>query len=181
MFEPTPELVQYINSWGHTYSNLILIPSAVSCVDSESVAFNIAGHHDWGCSSLLKFSDDHIKKAWGDREDLYFTDSIDVSTIRLDSYISAFNKNNPSPIVEIDYLHIDTQGSDLEVIKSLGDYLPIVKAGQLEVPDSENVALYQGQHTEAEAIYFLYENGFRIVTVLQQQNERNLVFEKGIE
>lgn len=47
--------------------------------------FNIAGQADWGCSSLLEFSNGLDKTSPG-RTDLKVTDTITVNTIRLDTF-----------------------------------------------------------------------------------------------
>jgi maleate cis-trans isomerase len=52
----------------------------------------------------------------------------------------------------------------------------MVQSGVVEVPQSEKVSLYKGQHTKQEAIDFLEQNGFVIDKVTSQVNEDNLYF-----
>lgn len=133
--------------------------------------FNIAGQADWGCSSLLEFSDD-LNESWPGRTDFKVTEQIEVEVIRLDDFVAERN------IPRIDWLHIDTQGSDLNVLRSLGDKISIVQAGVIEVPQSTKVMLYKGQHTKEETIAFLENNGFTIYKTESQQNEDNLFFRR---
>ncbi len=125
-FEPTPELQVYIQNKfrGHiNYKNLNLIPAAVDIKDGFS-QFNIAAIEDWGCSSLNEFSED-VNKTFPGR-DIRMTHSVKVMTMRLDTFMSIHN------IAEVDYLWIDAQGSDFNVLKSLGDRITDVKAGKCE-------------------------------------------------
>ena len=62
-----------------------------------------------------------------------YNNSIEVDVIRMDTFI---NENN---IKKIDYLHCDAQGSDLDVLKSFGDKISILEAGQVEVSVSDNI------------------------------------------
>jgi hypothetical protein len=83
---------------------------------------------------------------------------------------------------EIDYLHIDAQGMDLSVLRSLGRYLSKVKGGVLEAPINEKKKIYQGSHTCDEAILFLLNNGFRVTDVEKNDiegNEVNIHFKRA--
>jgi hypothetical protein len=83
-------------------------------------------------------------------------------------------------ITKIDHLHIDTQGSDLNVMKGLGEYLHIVTEGKLEAGTSDDV-LYEGQNKLNDCIKFLLLNGFKVVDVNSNDvfcHEVNIVFKK---
>lgn len=170
LFEPTPKLCKDIRQWINQYSNVHLVESAVDA-DESPKTFHIAGQADWGCSSLHEFSD-NLDKTWPERPDLKVTDTITVPCIRLDTFIEC-NK-----IDAIDYLHIDTQGNDLNVLKSLGDYVNIVKEGQIEVPMNDLVKLYKTQHRLEETREWLLSNGFVISNASSQQNEYNWYFKR---
>ena len=60
MFEPTPYLCSIIKSKYQNLKNWVLIEKAVSNFEGKTT-FNIAGHSDWGCSSLFEFSEDLIE------------------------------------------------------------------------------------------------------------------------
>lgn len=171
-FEPTPELQNIIEYKIQNLPNYELIKAAVS--DYEGVSeFNVAGQSDWGCSSLLKFSK-KSETEWIGRDDFKVTQKINVNVIRLDNFIE---KNN---IKSIDYLHIDTQGSDLNVLKGLGDKIKIVKRGVMEAASKKDI-LYENQNTVEECIQFLEKNNFLIEKVEsndQFDNEMNIFFRK---
>lgn len=169
-FEPTPILIDAMKRRFSKHKNFHVVPTAVGQEEGRT-SFNVAGQGDWGCSSVLEFSDD-VEKTWEGRNDLKFTDRIQVDMVRLDTYI----RNNG--IVRIDFLHIDTQGTDVGVLKSLGEELRCVRAGVIEVPQNDAVMLYKNQHTRQEAVDFLEKSGFRIWKVASQQNEDNLFFKR---
>lgn len=167
-FEPTPYLIEILKKQSKKLKNYNIIPVAVSN-QSGYAEFKIAGQGDWGCSSFLEFSD-NLEYTWPDRTDFKVTEVVNVQTIRLDDFLI---KNN---INKIDLLHIDTQGTDLIVLQSLGELLNKVNSGVVEVPQSSKVMLYKNQHTKDEMINFLKNKNFEIWKITHQQNENNLYF-----
>jgi FkbM family methyltransferase len=171
-FEPTPEMIEVIKSKIVGLENYVIVPKAVSDYNGTA-EFNVAGNWDWGCSSLLKFS----KKSqtdWPGRTDFHVTYKLNVDVIRLDTFIEE------NGITKIDHLHIDTQGSDLNVMKGLGEYLHIVNEGKMEAGTSDDV-LYEGQNKLNDCIKFLLLNGFKVVDVNSNDvfcHEVNIVFKK---
>lgn len=152
-FEPTPEMYSIIEEKIADISNYILVKKAVSNFSGKAV-FNVAGQSDWGCSSLLEFSDKSVTH-WKDRTDFKVTHQIEVDVITLEEFVDEMG------IEEIEYLHCDTQGSDLNVLKGLGAKLKILKSGVIEAAAEKDI-LYNGQNTVDECIAFLIENGFDI-------------------
>lgn len=167
-FEPTPELCARIRTASRGLSNYELIQAAVG-EEAGQATFNVSALGDWGCSSLLDFADG-VQVKWEDRDDLQVTHRITVDVVRLDDFLRKRN------IPVVDFLHIDAQGMDLNILRSLGAELPRIRAGVIEVPLSEAVALYRGQHSRREAKDFLRANGFEITATVAQQNEENLFF-----
>jgi len=171
-FEPTPEMIQEIEKKTQGLDNYVLTKKAVSNYNGKA-SFRVAGHADWGCSSLLEFSE-KSKTEWPGRTDLNVTHEIEVDVIRLDTFIKEHN------ITKIDYLHIDTQGSDLKVLEGLGDYINIVMEGAMEAAAKEDI-LYDGQNTQQESIEFLQNNGFDITGIQindEYHNEVNIFFKR---
>ncbi len=171
-FEPTPEMCEIIKTKAAGLNNYRLIEKAVSNYEGKAT-FHVAGQNDWGCSSLLQFSD-KSKTDWPGRTDFVVTKTIEVDVIRLDKFI---DDNN---IRTIEYLHIDTQGSDLNVLIGLGHYLSIVKEGVIEAANKEDI-LYLGQNTKDQCIDFLNQNGFIIDNIWCNDapcNEVNIKFSK---
>lgn len=155
-FEPTKELIEQFLA-KKIRPNYHVVEAAVSNYEGESI-FHIAGQADWGCSSLKEFHP-NIGATWPGRTDLKVTHSYPVKVIRLDLFME---RNN---IPRIDFLHIDAQGSDMEVLMGLGDKINYVKAGQIEVAHSHEVALYKEMGTLAESLEFLKKNNFIISSI----------------
>ena len=169
-FEPTPELVNNIRAkLGHS-RNYHLIPKAVGEIRGHA-DFNVAGQSDWGCSSLLEFSDG-LDRSWPGRTDFVVTQRTKVEIIRLDDFVREHK------ISHIDFLHIDTQGTDLNVLRSLGDEIQRVRSGVIEVPQSRDVMLYKNQHTREDAMEFFAQKGFCVWKIESQMNEDNLFFRR---
>jgi FkbM family methyltransferase len=152
-FEPTPESHVLLQNRfrGHVnYKNLNLIPAAVD-IKNGFTTFNIAAVEDWGCSSLNEFADDRFEHFPG--RELQVTHTSKVMTIRLDTFMDMHG------IKEVDYLWIDAQGSDFNVLKSLGDRVIDVKAGKCE---SAYVAdLYKNcDNSTSDIVKWLKDQGF---------------------
>jgi FkbM family methyltransferase len=169
-FEPTPELVYRIQAEKWNNSNYLLVPHGVGDIPGPRI-FNVAGHADWGCSSFLEFADD-LQETWPGRDDFRVTHQLLVNVIRLDDFILQ------NRVSQIDFLHVDTQGTDLRVLRSLGDEAHRVRAGVIEVPLNDEVMLYKDGHTREEVERFLGENGFCVWKVESQQNELNLFYRR---
>jgi FkbM family methyltransferase len=153
-FEPTHELIsQFLWPLSITNPNIKIIPFAVD-VENDFKTFNIAGQSDWGCSSLFNFTE-NIAEQWPNRPDFKFTHSYQVPTIKLKDFVILYNIN------EIEYLHVDAQGNDLNVLKSLEDKISIVKSGVVEA--SNKINLYKDVNNNIQEIRnYLINNGFRI-------------------
>ena len=170
-FEPTPYLCNILTSKFCNKPNFILIQKAISNIEGK-MKFNIAGQSDWGCSSLLNFISD-TTLYWKDRYDFKVTDVIDVDVIRLDSFIKMLD------IKSIDYFHCDIQGLDLSALQSLGEYINIIKEGQVEVSNIKNVLYNSSNNYVDDVIQFLEKNDFKIQSVSpndMHNNESNLKF-----
>ena len=82
----------------------------------------------------------------------------------------------------INYLHVDTQGSDLKVLKGLKKKIKIVQKGVLEAALNSKNSLYKKNHTIKEAKSFLMKNEFKISKIEDVdeniKNEKNIFFYK---
>ena len=97
-------------------------------------------------SSLNSFK--NIDQTWPGYRKAHCTFiKIRVKGITLEKYCQ------DNKITRINYLHIDTQGSDLKVLKGLKRSIRLVEQGVLEASISKKV-LYQNNHTISEAKYF---------------------------
>ena len=171
-FEPTPELAQRLRDHSRDFSSrYIVVENAISDFDGESEFHLVVG--DTGSASLNTFSDG-LDKSWPGRTDFVVRKTIKVPVYRLDTWLEKFAPH----VTQIDHLHIDAQGSDLAVLKGLGDKIAIVQSGVVEVPQHPDLRLYKGQHTKEEALDFLEKNGFKIKQITSQVNEDNIFFER---
>lgn len=151
--EPTPELVyQHLYPKFNNNPRVRVFPFAID-IENTFKKFNIAGHHDWGCSSLYEFAPQDPR--WAEREDFYFTHSCYVPTITLYDFCNLYE------IKTIDYLWIDTQGNDFNTLLSLKDKISNVVAGRCEA--AYNVELYKDTNNKAEFITnWLKRRGFNV-------------------
>lgn len=121
-FEPCPDSVKSIKSLTNTkkhsgHGNVLenkyintsafIIPIALGTNDEKSVEFYITSN-DEGCSSLYKPISHPIKEC------------INVPMFKLSSFFELLPLNT---IKYIEYIKIDAQGSDLDIIKSGGNYI----------------------------------------------------------
>jgi FkbM family methyltransferase len=170
-FEPTPFLNEaHLNKLKD--DNYIIINKAVSDFNGHA-EFNIAGQSNWGCSSLNTF-EDNLSSTWPGRNDFKVTERINVEVIRLDDFIKDNN------ITSVDYLHCDTQGNDLKVLKSFGEEISKLKAGVVE--GFHKNPLYKNIDNSADNIVsFLLSNNFKITKIQGNDkfgNECNIFFER---
>lgn len=158
-FEPNQCLYEKLKNKTFGLPNYTVFPKAV-CLNDGITQFNIC--KSGGASSILKFKpDEELNKIWSsERWDLHYSGvSYEVETIRLDTF---FEQNNLQDKV-IDYLHIDAQGVDLDVLTSLGKYIKNVKAGVVETVKDQEKSIYIDQVNTLDRVReYLIFNGFKI-------------------
>ena len=173
-FEPARELAAALRCRMMQNPNYYIIEKAVADYQGKST-FHLAARGDWGSSSLNHFSE-NLDKTWPGITCFQVTDSYEVEVIRLEDFVVE------NQIHEIEYLHIDVQGKDLEVLMGLGSKISIVKAGVIEMPISHQTKLYKDQkYLMDDAKIFLEENGFQILRIESNDqfgNEVNIYFER---
>ncbi len=143
--------------------------------ENRNYTFNIAKNPT--VSSLNKFSN-NIDQSWPGYKEAHCTviKKIKVRGITLEKYCK---KNK---IKKINYLHIDTQGSDLKVLKGLKELIHIVDQGVLEAAINKKSSLYQKNHTIYDVKKFLKKKKFKITKIenidRNIKNEKNVYFSK---
>jgi len=161
-FEPNKILYEKLKNKTSGLSNYTVIPKAV-CLNDGLTQFNIC--KSGGASSILEFKpDEELNKHWStNRWDLHYSGiSYEVQTIRLDTFIEQNNLQNSI----IDYLHVDAQGVDLDVLKSLGKYIENVKAGVVETIKEQEKSIYVNQINTLETVKeYLISSGFNISSI----------------
>lgn len=178
-FEPKQDLYENLVNKTKHLNNYTVIPKAV-CLTNGQTQFNICKYG--GASSILPFrAEEELIKHWSaNRTDIHYSGvSYDVETIRLDTFIE---DNNLQDTI-IDFIHIDAQGVDLDVLKSLGKYISNVFAGVVETVNESEKSIYIGQNdnTLENVKIFLESNGFYITNIESNdstQCEYNVHFKK---
>ena len=176
-FEPKKDLFEDLVNKTKHLTNYTVIPKAVSLVDGTT-QFNIC--KSGGASSILPFrSEEELIKTWSIyRTDIHYSGiSYEVETTRLDTFIESNNLNNTI----IDFIHIDAQGVDLDVLKSLGKYIKNIMAGVVETVKDKDKSIYidQNDNTLNSVQEFLLSNGFIINNIESNDNtecEYNVYF-----
>jgi FkbM family methyltransferase len=171
-FEPDPRTYDALKRASIDVGNYHLFQIAIS-ETSGMAQFNLASYY--AASSLLEFSDT-AKLYWPLHASCFDqVATVCVETIRLDEFVVKQN------IEQIDYLSVDAQGMDLSVLKSLGDKISIVEAGQVEVTNKNKNPLYKNSFNYDDLIEFLANNNFDITNIEfndQYCNELNIGFKK---
>jgi FkbM family methyltransferase len=152
--------------------NFFVVPLAVT--EADGVAeFNVNSFPD--ASSLLPLDEEAVR-TWVGGQDLRIVEKVTVGTIRLDTFLSL------ARIPSVDYLKIDAQGKDLDVVKSAGNRLKDIHRICMECYVTSH-PLYRGASTKSEAIAYLESKNFALVDVFVQSDgqEENLIFENKTE
>ncbi len=169
-----PEVIVYafepdISVASHRYAllrNFIVIAMAVSDRDGFS-EFNVNSNDM--TSSLLPLDAETVPRYRG-AEGIRTLRRVMVPTIRLDTFL------NQAGITRVEYLKVDAQGHDLEVLRSLGDRISDVASLRVEVSTS-NPPMYRGANNGAEdVIAFMLSQGFEVTENVPQGQEANLTF-----
>ena len=180
-FEANPVLIERINlnkvllekRLGKRISNYKLFNKAVS--NENKTGDFLISKNPTG-SSLKKFSTD-LDRTWPGYKDTQFhvVKKIHIDIITLEKFCLE------NEIKEINYLHIDTQGNDLNVLKGLGKFRRNVQKGILEAAINKKDALYEDNHTLEEVRNYFNEYGYKIISVdpidNNIKNEVNIKFE----
>tara|TARA_R110002074_G_scaffold132808_3_gene276367 strand:+ start:7036 stop:7668 length:633 start_codon:yes stop_codon:yes gene_type:complete len=126
-------------------------------------------------SSLLPFNKDGVNK-WKHptptTPKLETISTYDVECVRLDEWMAENGIKG-----DIDFLKIDTQGHDLEVIKSLGEEIKRVKEITAEVQIVET-EVYKNSSKREDLLEYMKEKGFSIwkIQPWSHNQEQNIWF-----
>ena len=74
------------------------------------------------------------------------TDEIDIECITIKESLKKFKINN------LDFLKIDTQGSELEILKGLGEYFPLMMKIEVQI-----IPMYENVPSWGELVNYLYK------------------------
>ena len=151
-FDSSRTLLSVFPHKEHAYDYTFFIEAAVDDVASPQLGdfFIPADIRQKGCSSLKNPNPAGPLKEIGKREVVrvslkYILDRVDWET---------------TDIQYIEYLKTDTQGNELSVLKSLGEYLQKIVCIEIECSTGDE---YTNPETEEEIIKFLEENNFQFL------------------
>ena len=162
-FEPAPYVFDILTKKYKNDSRIECHQIAISDEDSYR-SFNY--HNHYGYSSFLEIDKEGEFAKKCQEEDPGFDDVtlvFDVQTKRLDTFM------RENHIEHIDFLKIDTQGTDLNVIKSLGKMINKVDNIEAEIHIKP---LYKNSFHKEEIIDFMEKNNFNLI--LEEENEIGL-------
>lgn len=140
-----------------------------------------------GTSSLLNFLDSELLDPyWASRPDSQVTKTIRVECLTLETLLTRFfemhNEMNPN-YAAIDFIKIDVQGKDYEVLNSIGKFSRLIYAGMFEAPVAKNKTLYENQDKTISKYFSLLED-LNLETYQLKPNdpelcEYNIYFQKS--
>ena len=163
-FEPKEDLYQALVTRFQGMEDSVKIIRSAVCLTDGVIDFHLCCMG--GASSILKFKEDEeLNRAWGeDRFDVHYSGlTYQVPSVRLDTFIESeglVGKN-------IDYIHIDAQGADLDVLKSTGQYLRQIERGVIESAFTQEKAIYSEQNNTVDTCgEFMGQNGFHIDMIM---------------
>jgi len=168
-FEPIVEKALYLAG---RWKNVFVVPVAIDVSPGwKKFYFN----KFQAASSLLEFNPD-VLKSWkisNPNDDLSQTSERLVLCQRLDEFCCERSIN------KISILKIDTQGNDLNVLRSLGKYINSTEEIIVEVPAAAK-PLYRKGALRADTEQYLISQGFRCISEEVQSlgQEINLHFQK---
>jgi len=149
------------------HPHMFALPMAVSNLEGFAIFHRTENDVS---SSLRSFNPVGLAN-WKDKNGLDVIEEFTVPTIRLEQIIDLI------PLERVEFLKIDAQGHDLDVVKSAGSKLEKIDSIKLEVAVTP-VQLYNGGATKEEIISYMTEHGFGLINVESQTNaqEENLTF-----
>ena len=147
--------------------NFVVMPIAIAERDG-SAELQLNSYEQ---SSSLLPADQAGVKQWITEQKFEVIGTATVPTMRLDTFM------NEAGIKSVDYLKIDAQGLDLEVVKSAGDRLKDVAKVQLEATTA-SYRQYEGAPGKSVIIEFMESKGFRLAgeEIQSHGQEANLTF-----
>ncbi len=151
--------------------NYVVLPFAIAERDG-SATLQLNAYEQ--SSSLLPPDAEGIKR-W-ETGGLHFevVGAVTVPTMRLDTFIASVG------LKSVDFLKVDAQGLDLEVVRSAGDRLKDIRKIQLEVT-TVDYRQYEGAPGRSAIVDFMESKGFVLKgeEIQSHGQEANLTFVRG--
>lgn len=152
-FEANPNLVEYLVAQFGSDKKIEIYLKAVSNVDRQMLTFNVH-NTSTGSSSLLKVNQNRRFARRRNLSDATIS-PITVQSITLDSHVSASSFNH------VNLLKIDTQGTELEVLKGARSLL---QKSAIDVIELELIVAeaYESASGTFDVLAFLDSYGYRL-------------------
>ncbi|HKA13768.1 MAG TPA: FkbM family methyltransferase [Myxococcota bacterium] len=152
-FEPNPASMADLLPYAERFPKLHLHPQAVS-LENGKRRFHITRNPD--CATLLEpIAEVAEQNALIPPHSLDVIETIEVETITLESFLQR------ERIESVELLKVDTEGHDLDVVKSAGDDIRRIKRIQMEVQSGPEY--YVGGTRQEQAVAYLAGRGFCLV------------------
>ena len=147
--------------------NFVVLPVAIAEKDG-SAQLNVNAYEQ--SSSLLRPDPAGVRQ-WVTDAHFEVIGAMTVPTMRLDTFMDR------AGLKRVDYLKIDAQGLDLEVLSSAGERLRDVEKVQVEATTA-SYRQYEGAPDKDEIVEFMESRGFRLTgeELQSQGQEANLTF-----
>jgi len=175
-FEPNQDELNLLKNkyQNHTFKTLKLEAECLSDINGET-DFYITKHASM--SSLLPLDLENYQKhfglyrQFGNWKDNVAVDKIiTVKTLKLDDYIK-------TPDSTIDFIKIDTQGSELRILKGAENLLNEKRINVLKIEVS-TIAVYQDQVMFSDVDIYLRSKGYVLIDFITYRNTYKPVFGK---
>jgi FkbM family methyltransferase len=163
-FEPNPAAA--VRAMGRL-RNFVVLPFAIA--ESDGIMeLNLTAYEQ--ASSLLPV-DSEAASHWIEGDKLAVVGHVKVPTMRLDTFMDSMGLRH------VDFLKVDAQGADFQVVRSAGRRLADIDRIQLEVSTLAERP-YRGSHGREEVVAYMAERGFRLFGAEEQSHgqESNLTF-----
>jgi FkbM family methyltransferase len=152
--EPIPHLYNVLKGMELDYQNLKVINCAVSNVEGQQTFYL----NEPDCTSSLKKFNDTVRNNWPNK--LNYNVEITVDVKKMSTIIEELSLED----VIFEFVKIDTQGSDLDVIKSIDRFLSNVKTLKCEAfLTSKKNDLYDEEGKSNEIIDYMIDNNFILI------------------
>jgi FkbM family methyltransferase len=172
LVEPLDEPVTFLKENYGRFANIKIIQALCSDTEAEACEFYVASNA--GQSSSLLRPKNHLSEfSW-----VKFSNTLTIASTTVDKLISEARRTNPLGFPPtIDTLYLDTQGSELKVLKGAQKLLKEVEYVYTEVTRNE---MYQSAPTLKELMEFLDGFNFSLNNVgFNEHHHANALFVKN--
>ena len=159
LFEPDPDAFEQLIK--KKRKNDLILDSALSDKEKE-IVFNIC---NWQQVSSIYEPNMDILKLFKNPQRWEIKKKITMKTFPLNDVLK---KNS---ISDIDFMKIDSQGSELEILRGGTDYLDSIIGLEVE---SEFIEIYKNQPLFPEVDKFIQSNGFKLIDMRRTFWKRNI-------